>query len=46
MASARSSRAADSSLAARLERAEAISSASARREALSALLREQAARPE
>ncbi len=39
-------RAADSSLAARLERAEAISSPSAQREALSALLREQAARPE
>ncbi len=39
-------RAADGSLAARLERAEAISSPSARREALSALLREQAARPE
>ncbi len=39
-------RAADSSLAARLERAEAISSESARREALAALVREQAARPE
>ncbi len=39
-------RAAEGSLAARLERAEAISSASARREALAALLREQAARPE